>query len=55
LSGPLLKKVSRILAAEERTPEACLEEALEAWLRLRQNPPERKRGHPVIDTEDQKL
>ncbi|MGH7425933.1 MAG: hypothetical protein ACREJP_07170 [Candidatus Methylomirabilales bacterium] len=36
LSAPLLKKVSRMLAAEGRELDACLEEALEAWLRYRQ-------------------
>ena len=36
LSAPLLKKVSRMLAEEERDLEGCLEEALEAWLRHRQ-------------------
>lgn len=36
LSAPLLKKVSRMLAEEERDLEGCLEEALEAWLRQRQ-------------------
>ncbi|HET7853814.1 MAG TPA: hypothetical protein VFM04_05090 [Candidatus Methylomirabilis sp.] len=36
LSAPLVKKVSRVLAEEGRELEACLEEALEAWLRHRQ-------------------
>ncbi|MGH7350806.1 MAG: hypothetical protein ACREI5_05405 [Candidatus Methylomirabilales bacterium] len=36
VSAPLLKKVSRMLAEEERDLEGCLEEALEAWLRHRQ-------------------
>jgi len=36
LSAPLLKKVSRMLADEGRELDACLEEALEAWLRHRQ-------------------
>ncbi len=36
LSAPLLKKVSRVLAAEGRELDACIEEVLEAWLRHRQ-------------------
>ena len=40
LSAPLLKKVSRMLAAEGRDLEACLEQALEGWLRRRQVRPE---------------
>lgn len=36
LSAPLVKKASRVIAAEGRTLEACLEEALDAWLRRRQ-------------------
>jgi hypothetical protein len=36
LSAPLLKKVSRVLAEERRDLEACLEEALEGWLKRRQ-------------------
>jgi hypothetical protein len=55
LSAPLLKKVSRILAAEGQSLEACLEQALEAWLRLRQNAPEDKPGDPTVDTGDRKL
>ena len=40
LSAPLLKKVNRMLAAEGRDLEACLEQALEGWLRRRQVRPE---------------
>lgn len=36
LSAPLLKKVSRIVGAEGQSLEACLEEALEGWLKHRQ-------------------
>ncbi|MDZ4338640.1 MAG: hypothetical protein U1B94_00325 [candidate division NC10 bacterium] len=36
LSAPLLKKVSRMLAAEGRSLEACLEDAIEGWLKRRQ-------------------
>jgi len=36
LSAPLVKKVSRVLAEERRELDACIEEALEAWLRHRQ-------------------
>lgn len=36
LNAPLLKKVSRMLSEEGRELEACLEEALETWLRHRQ-------------------
>ncbi len=35
LSAPLVKKVSRLLVMEERSLEACLEEALDEWLRRR--------------------
>ncbi|MCI0408281.1 MAG: hypothetical protein L0191_06920 [Acidobacteria bacterium] len=41
LSAPLVKKVSRVLAEEGRELDACLEEALEAWLRHRQMGAER--------------
>jgi len=40
LSAPLLKKVSRMLAAEGRSLEACLDDALEGWLKRRQAPSE---------------
>ena len=33
LSAPLMKKLSRVLTAEGRTLEACLEEALAEWLK----------------------
>jgi hypothetical protein len=46
LSAPLLKKVSRVLAEERRELEACLEEALEAWLRHRQDARENNPRHP---------
>ncbi|MFQ5846572.1 MAG: hypothetical protein ACE5IQ_02745 [Candidatus Methylomirabilales bacterium] len=45
LSAPLVKKVSRLLAAEGRDLDACLEEALEMWLRGRQ--PDPKAGRSV--------
>lgn len=38
LSAPLLKKVNRMLEAEERTLEAVLEEVLGEWLKHRQIP-----------------
>jgi hypothetical protein len=55
LSAPLLKKVSRMLAAEGRTLEACLEEAIEAWLRHCQDERENKPSHAMVDTGDRKL
>jgi hypothetical protein len=36
LSASLLKKVSRLLAEEGRELDACLEEALDQWLKDRQ-------------------
>ena len=51
----ILERINAKLAGEGRDLEACLEEALEAWLRNRQDAPERKRGHPVVDRGDQKL
>lgn len=36
LGAPLMKKVSRVLAAEDKRLEACLEEALAEWLKQRQ-------------------
>lgn len=55
LSAPLVKKVSRVLAEEGRDLEACIEEALEAWLRLRHGAPENKTSHRVVDRGDQKI
>ncbi|MFQ5852379.1 MAG: hypothetical protein ACE5JU_17580 [Candidatus Binatia bacterium] len=42
LSAPLVKKVSRVLAAKGRTLDACLEEALGEWLKQH----EQARGCP---------
>lgn len=36
LRAPLLKKVSRVLADDEQTLEACIEEALGEWLEKRE-------------------
>ncbi|MFQ5989852.1 MAG: hypothetical protein ACE5K9_08055 [Candidatus Methylomirabilales bacterium] len=40
LSAPLARRLSRVLAGEGRTLEACLEEALGQWLMRRQVPHE---------------
>lgn len=36
LSAPLVKKLSRVVTAEEQSLEECLEEALGQWLERRQ-------------------
>lgn len=36
LSAPLVKKLSRVVTAEEQSLEVCLEEALGQWLARRQ-------------------
>ncbi len=54
LSAPLVKRLSRLLTTEGRSLEDCLEEALEAWLRLRQNAPTGK-DEPRADRELSRL